>query len=607
MIRLVIWWVLFTVFAPSWTQAQVSFRATAYPNRTSVDAPVRIIYTLTQTSQGSKFQPPDLSAFIVIGGPSEESSIQTINGKVDRSLSISYDLLPRKAGNFLLQPAKIYSGGQLYTSNTVAIAVDPSSSNAKEEIASDWKDYVLRKGEQPEAKLAGNILVVADVQPRDVFPGQPITLTYKLYTRLKSESHLQRYPPLPGFSVFEHTPMDSEYPSTETRNGKNYQVYTLREVQLYASLPGVQVLPPLEVDNDVYFLEEELLQQQGPYVDMLLERFIQGDPSIQGFRKVSLPLRSDSVRVNIRSFPPPPDSMVPFYGAVGKFQLRSWVETRADQRGQWVVVELSGQGNLPLINVPEPSWPVGVEVFDAEALDTLDKNRIPITGSRKLRFPITVKQAGTCIIPSIAFRYFDPATNRYETTRTDSLRFSVTAEQLAQQTAGIDLPKSSRSWADYLFTHRWLIVLPLLLAVLSFLGWHLWKQRRSRSNISSEPAAPEPAGAVLLKRDPFAQSRAMFQIETDPRLSWRTLDQELRWHIGERLNLTQLPASRQAIEQAVKKHVLPITVWQPIWEALQTIEHMRFLPGNTTPVEETWMLQLIESVEAFDQALSQQS
>ena len=605
MIRLMLAWILCFSLCLGTTQAQVSFRAEATPNRTPVDAPVRLTFTLTQTTSGRSFQPPDLGAFVVIGGPIQESSTQTINGKTDRALSITYDLLPRRAGKFLLQPAQIYSGGKLYTSNSVTIVVDKQASKQAEVNSEDWQDFVLKNGEKPEDKVKGNLFVQADVEPRTVFPGQPITLTYKLYTRLKSNSHLQRYPPLAGFSVFEHTPMGSEYPATEMRNGKNYQVYTLREVQLYASLPGEQILPPLEVDNDIYFLKEEAIQQQGPYADMLLERFIQGDASVEGFRKVSLPIRSDSIRVQIRPFPPAPDSLVPFYGAVGKFLLRAWIEPRADQRGQWVVVELSGQGNLPLVNVPEPTWPAGLDVFDPDALDTLDKERIPITGSRKLRFPVTVKQAGTWIIPPISFRYFDPSTAQYQTLQTDSLRLTVSADQLAQQGAQIDLPTSSQTWADYLFTHRWLIILPLVLAVLSFLGWHLWKQHRSSNSAIENALTEESTPPVFIQRDPFAQSRAMFQESVDPRLSWRILDQELRWYLGEQLGLEQLPASRQAIDQAIKKRGSSNEVWNPVWEGLKHIEHMRFLPGNSTAVEESWMLTLLQSVDVWSRTLQE--
>lgn len=603
MMRLVTGWMVFLLLHTLSLPAQISFRAVVTPNRTSIDMPIRLSYILTQTNKGKDFEAPDLSAFVVIGGPMQESSSQTINGKTERSFSISYDLLPRRTGKCLIQPAQIYAEGKVYTSNSVSVIVDKQAPKPAETISEDWQDFVLKKGEKPEDKVKDNLFVQSDVQPREVFPGQPITVTYKLYTRLKSNSQLQRYPPLAGFSVFEHTPMGSEYPTMETRNGKNYQVYTLREVQLYASLPGVQILPPLEVDNDIYFIEEEAIQQQGPYVDLLLERYMQGDASVEGFRKVSIPMRSDSIRVNIRPFPAAKDSSVPFYGAVGQFQLRSWTEPRADQRGQWVVVELSGQGNLPLVNVPEPKWPAGLDVFDPEALDTLDKDRIPISGSRKLRFPITVKQAGTWIIPSIAFRYFNPTTAAYQTIQTDSLRFTVTADQLAKQVAVIDLPTSNQPWADYLFTHRWLIILPLVLAVLSFLGWQLWKQRRSANLVQEEPPSSEEETMVVMKRDPFVQSRAMFQQPVDPRLSWRTLDQELRWHLGAELGLDHLPASRQAIEQAVKKYSPSAAVWMPVWEGLKQIEHMRFLPGNTTAVDEVWMLSLIQSVEVLDEAL----
>lgn len=55
-----------------------------------------------------------------------------------------------------------------------------------------YEDYVLQKGETIPEKVNKNMQLKLQTNKNTCFVGEPIVATYKLYTRLKSESSLTK-------------------------------------------------------------------------------------------------------------------------------------------------------------------------------------------------------------------------------------------------------------------------------------------------------------------------------------------------------------------------------------------------------------------------------
>ena len=66
-----------------------------------------------------------------------------------------------------------------------------------------FDDYILKKGENVNDKVQKNLFVKLDVSKTSCFVGEPITASYKLYTRLRSETNITSAPSFNGFSVSE--------------------------------------------------------------------------------------------------------------------------------------------------------------------------------------------------------------------------------------------------------------------------------------------------------------------------------------------------------------------------------------------------------------------
>jgi hypothetical protein len=73
-------------------------------------------------------------------------------------------------------------------------------------IEPSFNDFIIRKGENITEKINKNIFIRVNVSQSSCYVGEPIVVTYKLYTRLKSESSITKNPSFNGFSVIDLLP-----------------------------------------------------------------------------------------------------------------------------------------------------------------------------------------------------------------------------------------------------------------------------------------------------------------------------------------------------------------------------------------------------------------
>lgn len=72
-----------------------------------------------------------------------------------------------------------------------------------------YDDYLLQPGEDLRKKIDRNLFIRVEADKTSCFVGEPVVATYKLYTRLKSESNIVKSPAFNGFSVVELQPPQS--------------------------------------------------------------------------------------------------------------------------------------------------------------------------------------------------------------------------------------------------------------------------------------------------------------------------------------------------------------------------------------------------------------
>ncbi len=437
---------LFFTFFYSFSIAQVKFSASANNKTIGKNDYLQVQFTVDNAANVESIVPPPFKNFAVVSGPNHQSSMSNINGNIKQSLSIGFVLQPLATGNFIIGSATAKADGKEYKSNSLGIQVTNSSTSKTaggnsfsspfgnitldfpaEPVTHQFDDYILKKGENVAEKIKRNLFVKIDVSKKSCYVGEPIIATYKLYTRLKSESNVLKAPSFNGFSVSELEMPDNLSLRTEKFNGREYNVYTLRKVQLFPLQAGKLSLEPVEVKNSITFLKSDYAgNRKGDIFYDMLRDFADENAPGNATEQQIITVTCDTLNVNVK---PLPDANKPEYfkGAVGNFKIVAGLEKNnitTDDAGALKII-ISGAGNIQLVNAPNVLWPQGLEGFESKSSENLDKFSVPIKGDKVFIYPFTVNNAGDYTIPAINFSFFDIATQSYKTISTQSLLFHV--------------------------------------------------------------------------------------------------------------------------------------------------------------------------------------
>src|SRR6185436_7849758 len=347
--------------------AQVKFYTRIDPAVTGRNQPVQVQYVIENAKSIDEFKAPAFDDFILIQGPIESSGMSIINGSTTQYKSLLFLLQPKTIGKLNIKGATALVDGKQMKSNSAVVQVinknvtTPQSSNPgfnfnfPEERPDVDREFYLRPGENVIEKIKQNLFVKVEVNKTNCFVNEPIVATYKLYSRLRSESRVVKRPSYNGFSVYDMVEPDGSVTSTEVVNGKEYNVHLIRQSQLFPLQAGTYTLDPVEVENTVRFIKSE--GDQGNPFD---ELFGSGGPMIEQ----TLSLSSKPVTITVKPLPVEKQP-VSFDGAVGNFSISASLSKDTIHAGEManLTVKIKGKGNLPMINAPDIKWPKGMEGF----------------------------------------------------------------------------------------------------------------------------------------------------------------------------------------------------------------------------------------------------
>ena len=438
---------LLMIFTSEVSVAQVKFSVVCPQKKIGKNDVLQVSFKVENASNVESIIPPAFKNFTVVGGPNQQSGMTSINGKVNQYVSVGFYLKPKSTGKFNIGSAKARADGKNYTTNPVAIAVTNQSTSSQnntqpnplspfsnfgfdfpvEPQTHQFDDYILKPGEDAEEKVQKDLFINLDVDKTTCFIGEPIIASYKVYTRLRSQTTITNAPSFNGFSVSDLNVNDYNNYTIEEYNGRKYNVYTLRKVQLYPLQAGSFTLDPLVSNNRVTFIKSEYANSQSSdrFYDMLRD-FADATTPETGIVEKAVTLKSKPVTITVKPLPvenKPKD----FKGAVGHFSIEASLEKNnitTDDAGN-LIVTISGQGNIDMINSPKIEWPQGLEGYDPKVKDNVDKAAVPMKGSKTYTFPFTTAEAGNYQIDSISFSYFDPVSSSYKTLRTAPLVVNV--------------------------------------------------------------------------------------------------------------------------------------------------------------------------------------
>lgn len=596
---------LFLLFCGLITKAQVRFTASISPSEIGKNEYAQLKLMVENARDVQAIDPPLLRNFTIVSGPNQESGMSSVNGNVKRYIALNFILRPKSVGNFSIPPATAKADGADYKSNAVSIRVvanptgnnpggnyfaspfagiDPFTEPAPKTIN---RDFIIKKGEDPLEKIRKNMFVKLEVDKTSCYVGEPVVATYKLYTRLKSESNMVKNPSFNGFSVIDlQQPDDMSY-HVEKMDGREYNVYTIRKAQLYPLLPGNLELGPAEIENNVHFIKAEYINQRPDFFDNMMSDLATASIPSAGMEDQKVILQNKPVMITVKSLP---DLNRPsgFKGATGNFKIETRVEKNTfttDDGGKLAVI-ISGSGNLQMINAPQVNWPEGIEGFDSRAVDDLYKGTVPVSGRKIFEFPFTVSKPGTYTIPALAFSFFDPEQGTYKTVETRPLEVTVTkgTGKPKKVSEAVKTVKKD-SYLVSFFKNRLRVV--SLVAALIIIGLILWLKRDSKKEKQiaalkkeneEKQAAAMPAKDIIDSQEhPFTLAEENL-LKEDAKAFYLALNDGLKNYLSKKFLIPPEDLNKKNITEQVDKKGISNETAMQLYALIDDIEFQLYTP-----------------------------
>lgn len=412
---------LFLGVSPLWLQGQ-SFTVSPTSVNISTDESFTITYTL-QNASLQDFQAPGLGDFHLMGGPNRSQSMQIINGSMSSSTSISYILRPKKAGTFTIASAIATSDKRkTYRAKKVTVQVSKGSVPTPNVAPSTRPNSAGGGGGQLGSE--GRIWVGIITDTTNVYQGQQITATYRLYTNVDITNYsINSAPSLTGFWMEDITPQTRQTPNNVAIDDVMYRTLDLKKYALFPQRSGA-------LDIDAMQLEV-IARIPDP----------RGGQTFFGPRYVSrtLDISSDTISVNV--FPlPAAGKPVDFSGAVGKFRIGATLDNRNIKTNEAVqlTINVAGQGNIKLIEPPSLELPPSIETYDPVISEDVYTKMDRVNGRKTFEYTLIANEAGRHRIPEITFTYFDTDSNTYRIVQTPPYILNVAQGQQDPSTSTDD-------------------------------------------------------------------------------------------------------------------------------------------------------------------------
>lgn len=374
------------LLSTGFVSAQIKFETKLSKNKLGVNERLRVDFEMNK--DGDNFNPPSFENFMVVGGPNQSVSQSWMNGVRSFSKTYSYFLAPKRQGKFIIGQASIEIDGETY--KTVPVTVEITGS--------------VQRPNDPDNAVAvadDNIHLVAEISKTNPYLNEAITVVYKLYVSANTGVSNWREIDNPKFNSFWSQNIDMKGMKVEngTYNGQDYRYVVLRKTVLYPQKTGKLEIEPLSLDLTV----EVPTNRRDIFGGRLMT---------QVHKSVS----AGSKTINVK---PLPENGKPenFTGAVGKFNFKvttSKTQLNATESLQ-ARVEVTGNGNLKLFQLPKLTLPNSLEVYEPEHSENVTTDLNGMQGGISDNYTIVPQFKGKYPIQNVSFSYFDLNSETYKT------------------------------------------------------------------------------------------------------------------------------------------------------------------------------------------------
>ncbi len=543
-----------------------AFVATTNKSTVSVNETFQITFTLTN-ADGRNFQAPPLDNFNKLGGPSRSTSMQINNGQASTSVAYSFYLQPQQEGTFTIAPAAIEVDGKVLKTNALTIKVTGAGTNNQKPTI--------------EQQVADNVFLRLTVDKQQVYQGEQVTATFKLYTRMDiRNTSLAESPAFKGFWT-----QDLDLPANlnmvpEVYQGRQFNAAIIKKVALFPQRSGELEIGPMELETYAR------VQVEAPNWGNFFGRF----------QDIPYKFKSNSSTINVKPLPTEnkPADFSGFVGSLGMNVSLDKTETETDDPIT-LSIRFDGTGNLRMLETPKIDLPKDFEVFDPKTAESSVKTD-RLRGSKKYDFLIIPRRPGTFKLPPITVSYFDLDKKQYVTLSSDEYNLKVTGEASTStgsasglnkeeveligkdiryiKTAGTTLHQTGsfflQSWA-----FAGLAISPFLLFGA------LFAIRRKQQSLAGDVAGQRRKKATKGANRKLKEARSLMEAG-EQRKFYDEVSRAIWGYLRDKLNIDPSKLSRDQVKATMQQHGVPQATINKTLKVLDDCEMAVYAPSGVT-------------------------
>lgn len=585
-------------------QAQVTFRASA-PNTVATGEQFRLTFSLNKEGKDLKL-PPEISNFEVLYGPavSESHSTQIINGRVssENSYAYTYILMPKKTGTFTIGSASVSVDGKTYKSNPLNIKVVAGSTQNSGGNSSQQRGVPRPTGNG--TVTANDAFIRAIVSKNSVYEQEGFTVTFRLYTRFNVQNFGKiEFPEFEGFMVEEIELPSNQRLTVEQYNGKTYYCADLRKTLLFPQRSGKITIPSGKI-------EMVFSVPSGQRVESFF-----GTQEIDV--DVSKTMTTNPISITVK--PLPINRPASFANAVGEFSIAPSISTQKIRANEPIniVLEISGTGNLKLVQNPTVNFPSNFESDEPDVNNNLQVTTNGLTGFKKIEYTAIPRYEGNYTIPPIKFSYFDLRTGTFKTLSTPSYEIKVEKgdpnkakssnygddeEKLDKDIRPLNtnIPQFlSRSNAFVGSFRYWLgYIVPLLLLIV----FYFFNKEKTKRNANVVMMRNRRANKVAVKRLKIAEK---YLTEQKKELFYDEILKALWGYFSDKLSIPIANLTKDTIEANLTEKGTDTALTQRFIHILNTCEFARYAPAESDTAMNDLYNETVDAIGEMEHQLKQ--
>lgn len=316
--------------------------------------------------QQTGFQLPDLSKFNIIGSGSVTNTV------IDPATNT---LITQKVSRIALEPkkkGKIKIGSVLVTVNNRIYKTEPFDVNIR--------DIVDRRS--LAANTSNDVYLNMEIDDRDVYQDQPTVAVLRVYSRNMDNLRKVKNIHLPQQDNINVHPINFDKSEIDPSGYGNMPSQVLAMFMVFPNEAGYVEVPGVSASVSTYSNKTKIV--------------------------------SNKVKINVRKLPEGAPEC--FKNAVGNFNVNVYNASKEKPEAKKplnVVVKVSGEGNLPDMELPKIAASPDYEVFAPKITSKVAPGTSGMKGEILANYVIIPKKSGAISIKTEQFAFFDPASKEY--------------------------------------------------------------------------------------------------------------------------------------------------------------------------------------------------